>query len=300
MPRTPEVPAELSRGPFTLVEARRAGLTPHQLQSRAWRRLGNGLYVLADLPEDPAAHLAAIARRLPPQAVFSGKTAGWLLGLDVPPCNPIDVTLPPPAQISAAAGLAVHRALLRPGEVVVRRGVKATGVHRTLLDIASRLPLTDAVVFTDMALHAPLTDLHSLEAWIAGQTHRYGIRRLRLVVAHAEPASESPMESQLRMLLVNAGLPRPEAQVKLYDARGGFLGRADLYYRSARLAIEYDGGTHRDRLLADNRRQNQILNAGIAVLRYCADDVFNRPFQVAAQVRAALSNVRFEGYPRAV
>ena len=30
----------------------------------------------------------------PPGAVFSGKTAAWLHGLEIEPCDPIDVTVP--------------------------------------------------------------------------------------------------------------------------------------------------------------------------------------------------------------
>jgi hypothetical protein len=34
------LPAELTHGPFTLAEARQAGLTPRQLQGKTWRRVG--------------------------------------------------------------------------------------------------------------------------------------------------------------------------------------------------------------------------------------------------------------------
>jgi len=94
----------------------------------------------------------------------------------------------------------------------------------------------------------------------------------------AEPA-ESPMETRLRWLLIEAGLPRPEVQAKLS------FGRADLYYPAARLVIEYDGVNHRDRLVEDNRRQNLLINAGYRVLRFTAAD---RPQAITAQVRQAL------------
>src|SRR4029077_1646864 len=101
----------------------------------------------------------------------------------------------------------------------------------------------------------------------AGTIH---VVRLRRLVELAEPAAESPMESRLRMLLVLAGLPRPLVQVELHDSRGRFIGRADLYYPSHRLVIEYDGGSHRHSLVEDNRRQNRILNAGYLLQRFTA------------------------------
>jgi hypothetical protein len=96
------------------------------------------------------------------------------------------------------------------------------------------------------------------------------------------------METRLRLLLVLAGLPRPEAQVSLYDDAGGFLGRPDLLYREPRLALEYDGGTHRNSLADDNRRQNRLLAAGFRLLRFTAGDVLGTPDAVVALVRSAL------------
>ena len=96
------------------------------------------------------------------------------------------------------------------------------------------------------------------------------------------------MERRLRWVLVQAGLPRPEVQTDLHDAEGRFVGRADLYYPRARLVIEYDGGNHRERLVADDRRQNLLINAGFRVLRFTAVDVHQRADVVVAQVRAAL------------
>jgi very-short-patch-repair endonuclease len=95
------------------------------------------------------------------------------------------------------------------------------------------------------------------------------------------------METRLRWLLLKAGLPRPEVQRSLHDSQGRFIGRADLYYDSSRLVVEFDGGNHRDRLVEDNRRQNKLMNGGYTVLRFTASDVFNRPDAVVAQVSAA-------------
>ena len=97
----------------------------------------------------------------------------------------------------------------------------------------------------------------------------------------AEPA-ESPMETRLRWLLINAGLPRPEVRFTLS------FGRADLYYPQARLVIEYDGANHRDRLVEDNRRQNLLLDAGFNLFRFTAADLTQRPETIVALVRDAV------------
>ena len=104
----------------------------------------------------------------------------------------------------------------------------------------------------------------------------------------AEPATESVMETRLRLLLVLAGLPRPDAQIPLHDDAGRFVGRPDLYYPLQHLALEYDGSTHRERLTADNRRQNRMINAGYRLLRFSAADVLSAPDSVVSLVKQAL------------
>src|SRR5215472_18073560 len=111
---------------------------------------------------------------------------------------------------------------------------------------------------------------------------------LRQVIELAEPASESAMETRLRMLLVLAGLPRPEAQVPLHDERGRFVGRPDLYYPEHRLGLEYDGATHRTSLAQDNRRQNRLQDAGYRLLRFTAADINRTPDGVVALVTRQL------------
>jgi hypothetical protein len=96
------------------------------------------------------------------------------------------------------------------------------------------------------------------------------------------------METRLRLLLVLNGLPPPQAQIPIHDAEGRLLGRPDLFYPAQRLGLEYDGGTHRDSLVEDNRRQNRLLSAGVRLLRFTAADLHKNPDAIIAQVRAAL------------
>lgn len=286
MGRLPVIPRALRRGAFTLADARRHGLDKWNLRGASWRRLGPETYVLARLSEAPLLRLEAARRRLPANAVFSGLTAAWLHGLDVEPCDPIEVTVPPPARLSTRAGMLVRRQLLRQGDVVTARGQPATTMVRTISDLCPRLALTEAVVIADAALHAGKLTTNDLAVTAASAAP--GVRALRRVLDHVEPAAESPMETRLRMLLVLAGLPRPEAQVAIRDRLHRFAGRPDLFYREERLGLEYDGGTHRDSLVEDDRRQNRLLEAGVRLLRFTAGDIYNRPESVVGLVRTAL------------
>jgi len=287
------VPAELRTRPFTSAEASGVGVTRAQLRGAGYRPLGSGLYRWVGLKDGPLLILAAVARRLPVGAAFSGRTAAWLHGLDLAPCDPIEVTIPESIGGGRRAGAYVRRAALAGEEIVLRRDLPTTSALRTIVDLCGRDPLTEGVVAADMALHARLVAVADLRTHAAEHPRAKGIARLRRVVDLAEPKADSAMETRLRMLLVLAGLPTPEVQVPIKDDQGRFLGRPDLFYRHQRLAIEYDGGNHRDRLVDDNRRQNGLVGAGFRLLRFTAADVYRTPDRVVAQVRHALTTPGF-------
>jgi very-short-patch-repair endonuclease len=283
------VPASLRAKPFTVAEARGVGVTRRQLRGAAYGRLGSGIYHWAGLKADPLLTLTGVARRFPPGAAFSGLTAAWLHGLDVPPCEPIEITIPEPSGSSRRAGTSVRRAALAAGDIVARRRLPTTSAFRTVVDLGGRNPLIEGVVAVDLFLHAKLVSIADLRSYVTDHPGARGIAQLRRVLDLAEPDAESAMETRLRMLLVNARLPRPEVQVSVHDEHGRFLGRPDLLYRRQLLGIEYDGGTHRDRLVEDNRRQNGLVGAGYRLLRFTAADVYGAPDTVVMQVRHSLS-----------
>jgi 8-oxo-dGTP pyrophosphatase MutT (NUDIX family) len=272
------IPAELKRTPFTLGEARRLGLTHRALEGKSWRRIGPSMYCWAGLSVDRLQLLRLWHRRLP-DAVFVGKTAAWLHGMDVEPIQPVEVAVSGTSGIRSRPGLIVRRSDVAVRHAVTVRGLPASPFEATLLGLCRRLPAVEALVLLDGAMRTHLL------------TDRSAFGRLGLL---AEPA-ESPMETRLRWLLIEAGLPRPEVQRDLRDAEGHFVGRADLYYDVTRLVIEYDGGNHRDRLIEDDRRQNAIVNAGYRVLRFTAGDVLQRPDALISQVRRALLPGRASG-----
>jgi very-short-patch-repair endonuclease len=277
--------------PFSLHEARDAGLSLSALKGRTWKRLGSELYCWSELHPSPWLILSAWHRSLSRDAVFSGATAAWMLGLDFDPTSLVEIVVPLGSGIRSRPGLSARRCDLEPAESVLINGLPATNLERTLLDFCLLRPPAEALVAIDMALHCGLVDVVGL--WRRGQRAgtRPGAARLRNLVRLAEPA-ESPMETRLRWLLIQAGLPRPQVQVDVRDQAGRFLGRADLYYRAERLILEFDGGNHRDRLVEDDRRQNLLIGSGHRLLRFTSADLRTRPEVIIAQVREALATAR--------
>src|SRR5713101_9739613 len=126
MGRKPFIPPQLTKRPFSLEEARKAGVTLSGLKGRAWRRLGAELYCWSGLREDPLLVLTAWRRVLPPESIFAGATAAWLLGLDMSPIDPIEIVVPVGSGVRSRAGLNVRHCEISMGEIVSVSGLRAT------------------------------------------------------------------------------------------------------------------------------------------------------------------------------
>ena len=279
--RTANVPDQLRLRPFSLAEARSAGLTLSALKGKSWRRVGPRLYRWSGLREDPWTILAAWQRSLPKEAMFACSTAAWLLRLSLKPLDPVEVAWPKRFGMGPRSGARIYRFDVAPEEATTVRGLRATALQRTLIDLCTHRSELEALIAMDAARRLNLR-------WTANVRARPGAARLRRLSELSAPA-ESPMETRLRWLLISAGLPNPQVQVKLHDDDGEFIGRADMFYPGPRVAIEFDGGNHRERLVTDDRRQNRLVQSRYRVLRYTSSDLQSRPELVVAQVRGSLS-----------
>src|SRR5215831_11176601 len=284
------VPDQLKGHPITIAQAAAAGLTRDQLRGSQFKRLGRGLYAWSGLGEHPNLVAAALLRQLPPGCVLSGLSAAKVYGLDIQ-CAPCEEgTAPPSAPIRTRRGIVVHRARLQAADITRRRELMVTSPLRTCFDLLCSLSLVEAVVAVDAMLHRGLVKLSELVNYIEAHAACKGVRQARRVAGLADAKAESPMESRLRMVLVGAGLPRPEVQEPLIDENRVVVARPDLSYPAARLGIEYDGATHRESLAEDNRRQNLLLSRlGVVLLRYTAFDVYQRPATIVDGVRSVLA-----------
>jgi very-short-patch-repair endonuclease len=290
MTRLIQVPDALKHGPFTIDQAAACGIRRQRLGRPNFKRIVRGVYIWSGLAAASNAQLLGVLRALPPASVFSGLTAARIRGLDLSPGAPNEVVVPLEAGVRSRPDLIVRREALRAADVVEVDGVPVTSVTRTWFDLARRQALIEAVTAVDWALHSGLLTKASLSAYVDACGGWNGIRQARKVIELAESKSESLMESRLRMHLVLGGLPRPESQAEIRERAGGFAARIDLYYRAAKLGIEFDGDHHRATFVEDNRRQNALLlRFGIRLLRFTGSDVYRRPDAVVAEVRQALT-----------
>jgi very-short-patch-repair endonuclease len=255
-------------------------LTPHQLHSSAWRRLFRGVFADADLPDDHGLRIAGASLVVPPSAVYSGRTAGYLLGARslADAGTPVEVTVPRSDRFGPVTGLVVRTAALTPGEVDVGAPYRCTTGLRTALDLARCGPLVEAVVAVDALLAAAVVGRRTLvDAADALSTGR-GSRQARRVAALADGRAQSPPETRVRVALRLAGLdPVPQHIVR--SASGAFLAQVDLAFPQQRVAVEYDGAHHgrAEQFRRDRARLNRLVEAGWVVLHVTAGDLADLP-----------------------
>ncbi|MFI6128009.1 endonuclease domain-containing protein [Micromonospora sp. NPDC051141] len=200
---------------------------------------------------------------------------------------PTDVRLRPHPQLT------VVRSSLPDEDRTRFAGLPVTTALRTAFDLGRLGPRVEALVAVDALLRRRVVRLSALRDYAETRSGWPGAPLLREVLTLAEPLSESPMETRLRLLLLDAGIGPLTAQHEI-RAAGRFVARVDLACPVLRLAIEYDGDHHRERahFRRDVARLNALRAAGWVVLRFTADDVLRRPDATVALVRQALAERR--------
>jgi hypothetical protein len=278
-----DIPRELRFLPFRGSDAVASGLLNRwQLEGKTWRRLFPDVYVAADIElnhrlmcEAALLYTGRWPRHNPVAA--SGLSAAYLMGVNLLPLSGPKVELTSAANIRLRHdGLAAVKSPLVQQDIHTSMGLPHTSPERTVFDLARRLDRVHAVSAVDALLHRRLTTLDKARSYLLGASMFRGRNRVSEVFSLADPLSESPMESELRLVIIDEGLPRPECQVKVFDADGRAIARLDLAYRALRIGIEYEGDHHRDRATfrRDIARVRALQAADWTIVRATATDIY--------------------------
>ncbi len=114
-----------------------------------------------------------------------------------------------------------------------------------------------------------------------------GVRQCQTALSLMDGGAQSPKESWLRLVLIDAGLPRPATQIRVTD--GQLVAYLDMGWEGPMVAVEYDGDQHRtDRrqYVNDIRRAEMIHRLGWHVIKVINED---RPNVVVQRARDALA-----------
>jgi hypothetical protein len=187
-------------------------------------------------------------------------------------------------------GIVVHTFAVGRDEICTRQGMRVTTPERTAFDLGRLLAEDTATPILDALLHATGVKPADVLALATTWPRARGLRQLRRILEFVDGGAESPKETEVRLLLVRAGLPKPETQIKFYDEYGDVIIRLDMGWREWKVAVEYDGIQHwsdaRQRAW-DIERLAHLEAAGWIVVRVSAD-MLRRPAQLIERVRAKL------------
>ena len=139
-----------------------------------------------------------------------------------------------------------HRLPLPEEEIFEGRYVACTSPLRTWFDLAGLLSLQDLVIAGDFLLRRrdPLSTPEAMDAFLARKHGGAGYPTVMKAQALIRANTDSPKETELRLLLTGAGLPEPAINVPMFDETGGWVQDPDMSYEEFRIAIQYDGGHH--------------------------------------------------------
>ena len=185
-------------------------------------------------------------------------------------------------------GLRVRSGRIEEDEVTVVGGIPVTTPARTVLDLGCWYPTGQAVAAIDALVRA--TDLKAADVELLLQRYpgRRGIRQARTALGLVDAGAQSPKETWLRLLLMHAGLPRPQTQSVIDDEFGDVIAYLDMGWEEVKVAAEYDGDQHRTdrrRYARDQWRHRKLAAMGWIVVRVIAED---KPEDAVARVRNAL------------
>jgi hypothetical protein len=275
------------REPFIGSEAVAAGtLTKTQLTTRC-RRLFSDVYVPRDLEVDATVRAKAGWLWTRRRGVVAGFAAAALHGSRWVDDHLVvqlihDNRRNPP-------GVQTHRDRIDDDEIVLIAGMPVTSPARTALDLGCWYPTMSAVAGIDALARATQFDAAELELLASRYPGRRGVARARQAIELFDAGAQSPKESWLRVVVMQAGLPRPHTQIPVCDEFGTTFAYLDMGWEDVKVAVEYDGDQHRSdrrQYSWDVRRSETLQRLGWIVIRVLAGD---RPAEVVGRVRAALA-----------
>lgn len=272
-----------------LAEVSRSRLDT-MIRTGALLKVWPGVYSLVE-PDNHIRLSGLDLRAGEPVAICLG-TAAAAYGFDTEDTRDLHVLNPVGHQLRASDGLIVHRREGAPLSSV--DGRPAASAAWTAVEVARSLRRPRALATLDAALRSGTCDRHQLTDAVVQQYGRRGIVNVRELVAHAAPQAESPMESETRLVMIDAGLPMPELQYEVVDFSGR-LWRLDFAWPTSGLAVEYDGfDWHSDPVsfAKDRQKRAALQEMGWTVMTIVADDVRRAPGDLVRRIERSLARSR--------
>lgn len=284
------LPAELDPEVFLVRDALEAGVGPNRLRRADLVRPTRGVRTT----DSTTPLVRAVALVLRSDQYVSHTSALVIWGAPLPSRvvdGAVHVTTAGSGPVMRRREVVGHRR--RHGaQVTVRGGVRVSEPAQAWRESVRLLTLRESVAVADhlVRVSGPST-VDELAAAIVPGSHANAVARAVLDLVRV--GADSPMETWLRLAVVDAGFPEPQLQVEVFDKDGLFLARVDMAWPEYRIALEYDGAHHRERdtFEHDQRRDNGLAVNDWLVIHATRADA-SRPAVLFERLRQAFARRR--------
>lgn len=185
-------------------------------------------------------------------------------------------------------GLIVRNERLHDDELTWRARLPVTTPERTAFDLGRHLLRDEAIAKLDALMYATSFAVEDVLLLAKRYPGARGLRSLRRALPLVDGGAASPQETRLRLLFIDAGLPRPTTQIPVVENNGRLLRMLDMGWEQFMVAAEYDGDLHRTnrgKYVRDLRVLPKIERMGWQVIRVIKED---RDDDIIRRARTAL------------
>jgi hypothetical protein len=142
----------------------------------------------------------------------------------------------------APSGIVVRNERIRADEIVDIDNISVTNPARTALDLARHLSRDVAVRHLDALARATGVKACDVLTLAERYPRARGLRRSAVALNLMDPGAQSPRETWLRLMIIDAGFPRPRTQIRVSDGFSEAL--IDMGYDEPMVGLDYDGQQH--------------------------------------------------------
>jgi hypothetical protein len=192
------------------------------------------------------------------------------------------------ARIRRQNGLIVRSEASADDEITRVAGIPVTTRVRTAVDLGRFLERDEAVARLDALMRSQIFSIEDVLLVAKRYSGARGLKSLKKALPLVDGGAASPRETWLRLLYIDAGLPRPTTQIPIVEGRGRLVRMADRGWEEFMVVSEYDGDQHRTirrQYTKDIRSLRRARELGWIVDQVIKED---RPADIVERARTAL------------